>query len=77
MREETANAEVVVVTVETPGIPVIEKSSIVVVESAPPETTFPTMNWVLVELRDCTGWMEKNPLFTVEEKVETEDPVSI
>ena len=67
----------VVVTVDIPGSPVTENSSIADVESAPFETMFPTMYRVVVGLMDCAEWIEKNPLFTVEEKVETATPAII
>lgn len=77
MSEDTDRAEVLVVTVETPGTPLMEKSSIVDIENVPPETTLLTMYSVVVALSDWIGWIEKKPLFIVEENVETLDPVSI
>jgi len=70
-RVDTVRLTGLVVTVVTPGIPVMEKSSVAVVARDLLLTILLTMYCTVVELRDCTGWIEKNPLFAPDVTNET------
>ncbi len=63
-------------TVVTPGTPVTEKSRSDVVEIALLVMMLLTMNWVVVGLRDWTGWTENTPVFAPDVKKVTVEPVS-
>src|SRR3989442_15470593 len=76
-RVETVKTVALAATVETPGTPATEKSSTELVARAFLLTMLPTMYCVLVELKDCTGWIEKKPPFAPEVTKETTEPVSI
>src|SRR3989442_2420607 len=74
---ETVRRVVLAATVETPGTPATEKNAVELVARAFLLTRLPTMYCVLVELKECAGWIEKNPPFAPEVTKETTEAVSI